>query len=1182
MTHLGPFKECPGGSGKNRFCRWFFVACALFLFMTTRAFAQEGTILGTVTDPTGAVVSNASITLTNLDTGASTTAKTAVDGQYVVADLAVGHYTIKATATGFKVSEKTGVVLNVADRLRLDFQLQVGGQSQTVTVAADAIHLQTDTGEVSDVISAQQVEKLETNGRSIYTLVNLTPGASSIQPDYQAPTPVGGNANVSFNGQRMSHNIYLMDGGENLDRGGAGTFSVMPSLEAIQEFTILTSNYSPEYGLSSAATMTTVLKSGGKAFHGEGWEVARNDALDARNYFNRPPATVAELRSNIFGANVGGPVSFHPNKSEPKTFFFYNQEWRRIIQGGNINQKVPLTGTYQGNFTGSGYTAAVPCASSLSAAQQTRFTNAGITKFSTTATSGSCNYDVAFPNNAIPSALLDANAQALLTQGKIFPAPTSGQQFQGGSNSPTYVTEEIARVDRKFGDKFTIFGHWVSEQITQTYGTTMWSGDNVPTIGNTFGNPSYSAVVHTTYTINPNLLNEAAFNFNGNRIHILPLAAFGAPVAAPSSFTFNRIFNGPNPTNVMPTINLATTGTQYSANWTPWNNDANDYQIRDDISWVKGAHQLKFGASWALYSKIQDAFAAPQGNFSFNGFYTNYDFADFLLGYANSYSEDAVHDSGHWDNISWAAYFGDNWHATPRLTLNLGLRWDGVPHTYEINERASNFYPSLYTSANIAKFDTAGNICSGASDPGCSGASPGLGPSPNATLKAAGVQFYQNGVGIGGVTSGVPRGLVPNQWNAWGPRLGLSYDATGHAKTVVRAGMGMMYERIQGNDMYDDATNVPFDATVNFNNVLLANPHTSTATGTTLTVPIVVANMTGLDINNYKLPVVYQYSGGVEQSLNGNTLLSLSYVGSQSRHQSDFRENNLPPASDLATLINNGGSTYNQMVPYLGFKSIKQAENVGNGHYNSLQLDFHTVFHKDLQAQFGYTLARSTDPTTGNGGNGWDLDSISNPYAGWKFDEGPSVFDRTSVAFVNYIYDIPLFRNSKGVVNTLLGGWELAGITTFQTGAPLDVGLGGNQGSNGVQNGSNRPNLSGSISYPKTLTTSGVQWFSPSAFTAPAIGSWGNLTHDAVRGPGRDNWNLALHKVFKFTETSNFEFRAESFNVWNHTQFEGDQGVGGANTNCGWNGTSCAGGNFGQITSAYDPRVFQLMGKIVF
>jgi len=1222
MTHHLPLNWCAGAGARTRVWGWLIAACALFLFVAPRAFAQEATIVGTVTDPSGAVVPNVTITATSVETGLATTIATAPDGQYVIPGLHIGHYTVKAAGTGFKVLEKTGVVLNVGDRLRLDFQLQVGGSAQTVTVAADTIHIQTDTGEVSDVISSQQLSKLASNGRSIYTLVSLTPGASSLQADSQAPVPVGGDANVSVNGQRMSHNIYLMDGGEDLDRGGAGTFSVMPSLQAIAEFTILTSNYSPEYGLSSAATVTTAIKSGTKSFHGQAWEFDRNDYLDARNITNRVGRT-AELRNNIFGANIGGPVSFHPNRSEPKTFFFYNQEWRRIISGQTLNQKVPIPATYGGNFasavpadlsdpndsTGNTKVAHsgfhVPCQSQLSAAQQNAFAAAFDTSvdevpWSTPGGDGSCQMSKgvtlpvysAWPSNAFPgtgsATLLDANAQALLNNGKIFPAPNSGAFFTGGANQPTYVTEEIARVDQKIGDKFSIFGHWVSEQITQTFGTTMWSGDNVPTIGNTFGNPSYSAVVHTTYTINPNILNEAAFNFNGNRIHILPQAGFGAPLAYPSSFTPHRVFTGPDPDNVMPTINLSgATGAQYSANWTPWNNDANDYQLRDDISWVKGAHQLKFGASWSLYSKIQDAFAAPQGNFGFNGFYTGNDFADFLLGYSNSYSEDAVHDSGHWNNISWAAYFGDNWHATPRLTLNLGLRWDGVPHTYEVNERASDFYPSLYSSSEQATFDTAGNVCGSASDPGCTAASPGLGGSPNAILKAAGVQFYLNGVGIGGVTAGVPRGLANNHWNAWGPRLGLSYDLTGHGKTVVRAGFGIMYERIQGNDMYDDATNVPFDATANFSNVDLATGHGVLSdipiAGSTL--PVVVASMTGLDSSNYKLPSDYQYSAGVQQSLSGNTLLSVSYVGSQSRHQNDFRETNLPPVADLAGLVNSGGTGYNQDVPYLGFRSIKQAECVANGKYNSMQLDLHSVIHRDLQAQFGFTWSRSDDPTTGNGGNGYDLDSVSNPYAGWRYDYGPSVFDRTAIAFVNYIYDIPAFRNSSNAAaRTILGGWEISGVSYFESGPPLNITVSGATSSNGVQNGQNRPNLTGTVSYPKQFITDpndpnketgNLHWFNGSAFQTPDAGTWGNVTHDSLRGPGRDNWNLSLHKIFKFSESANFDLRAAAFNVWNHTQWKADVNNGGI-------GNSLNGSNFGYITSAWDPRVFQLGGIISF
>ena len=1166
-----------GGLVVSGWRHWRFSAlCAVFLFtMTLLSFAQEATIVGTVTDPSGSVVPNATITITNTTTGQEHTLRTNESGQYVAPDLPIGQYNVQAQAAGFKVTAVKDVTLNVGDRARVDLAMQVGGVQESVTVEANAVKVQTDSGEVSDVITGQQVSQLSTNGRSIYTLINLTPGASSLQADFQTPTPVGGDANVSFNGNRPVHTIYLLDGGEDLDRGGGGTFSVMPSIESLAEFRVLSSNYSAEYGLSSSATMSTVLKSGTKQLHAAAWEFLRNDALDARNYFNprmNPDGTlnkVAELRFNTFGFNVGGPVDFW--KPDHKTFFFYNMEWRKLIQGQTLNQAVPLPSTYGGNFSASGVTLHTPCATQVSSAIQAQYASAGL-PLSTCDSKGNVVTPQPFPNNTIPASLLDPNAQALLSA-KIFPAPTSGTQFLGGNNSPTNVREEITRIDHQFNERTSIFGHWVSEQISQSFGTTMWSGDNVPTIGNTFGNPSYSAVVHLTHTISSSLLNEVAFNYSGNRINIIPQAAFGAPLSAPSGFAFNRIFSGPNASSRIPTINLQNTSTQYSANWTPWRNKADDYQLRDDLSWTRGAHQFKMGASWALYKKIQDVFASTQGNFGFNGLYTGNDFADFLLGYAQNYSEDAVHDNGHWNNVSWAAYFQDNWRVNQRLTLNLGLRWDGVPHTYEANHRTSNFYPNLYNPADAAVFDSNGNI---------SPTSPGLGTSPNPIL--AGYLFYVNGIGIDG-RNGIPKGLVQNHWAAFGPRLGFAYDLTGSGKTVVRGGFGTMYERIQGNDMYNAGNNVPFSATVNFNNVSLSNPHVSLATGNALSVPIVAPNITGLADNNYNLPVSYQYSLGVQQALGAKSVLSLSYVGNQNRHQNYWTETNLVPFAALPSLALNGsylGQNYNQLVPYRGFHSIRLAENGADAHYNSLQLDLHANLRSGLMGQFGYTYSRSIDPTSGSGGNGYDLNNISNPYVGWKFDNGPSVFDRTHVAFVNFVYDLPIFKNSGRMLRSSLGGWQVTGIVTMETGAPLNVVVGGGTTPSSVLPNVNdrqagaRPNLVGPIGYPQSKVAAGVQWFDPNAFAIPAPGTFGDLGHNAIRGPGRDNWNLALHKSFAFNERgSALELRAETYNVWNHTQLRAD-------VQSGNYGATLTGSNFGVITQAYDPRVFQLALKLIF
>jgi hypothetical protein len=1165
--------------------------CLFVLAFSLSAFGQDATIVGTVSDSSGAAVPNAAITITHVETSETRTSVTNESGQYVVPSLSIGHYDVSAKASGFGDSNRNGIVLNVGDRTRIDFALKVGAIQENVTVEANAVAVQSDSGEVSTVINGQQVAELGTNGRSILSLYALTPGASSGQADLIIPVPVGGDNNVSVNGQRAGHNLLVLDGSENLDRGGSGP-SVVPSLDAIAEFRSMNSNYSAEFGLTSAATITNVIKSGSKQFHASAWEFGRNDALDARNYFNPAPAHVAELRFNVYGFNVGGQV---PLWKEHPTFFFYNMEWRSIVQGGLLNQTVPLASTYGGDFSAAGLDAAhlhVPCANQLSNAQITRFNTAGITTFSTPAPDGACKNDKSgnaffqpFTGSALPGGLLDPNAQTLLNAGGkyggIFPKPTNGAQFQGGNNSPTTVREEIARVDHQFTPKFSVFGHWVSEQISQTYGTTQWSGDNVPSISDTFGNPSYSAVVHTTYVISPTLLNEAAFNYNGNRINIIPAGL----ISAPTGFKFDRLFSGSNVDNRIPAVNLnGGTNAQYSSNWMPWINKADDYQFRDDVSWTKGAHQLKLGFSWAIYKKIQDYFADTQGQFQFNGSYTGNDFADYLLGYSSQYQEDAVKSSGHWNNVSYAAYIQDNWRVSHRLTLNLGLRWDGAPHTYEANHQSSNFYPNLYNQANKAIFNNAGHICSGPSDPegGCTAASPGLGTSPNPIL--AGIPFYTNGTGFGGV-GGIPKGLANNYWPAFGPRIGFAYDLTGSGKTVLRGGFGILYDRIQGNDMYNGATNPPNDASPTLHSILFSDPTnqglvTSVQTGNTISaanLPILPLGITGIALT-YKPPTSYQYSFGVQQALGTRAVLAVSYVGNQGRHMNDYRAVNLPALANLPAIVaGNQNLNTDPTLAYPGFGGIRLSEDEANSHYNSIQIDLHGNVRRDLQLQFGYTYSHATDAATSNGSGG-DLNNLTNPFAGWRYDSGPSVFDRRNVAFVNYVYQIPLFKNSTNrILKTGLGGWELSGIVTMESGAPLNIGLNGQNASSVLTNTNNRPDVNGSISLPHKVSA----WFDSTNFSAPVCATgpdcYGTLGHNVIRGPGRDNWNLSLNKNFVLSEArgSRLEFRAESYNTWNHTQFKGDYNNGGISTNFGAS-------NFGAVTGAFDPRVFQLGMKLIF
>jgi len=315
-------------------------------------------------------------------------------------------------------------------------------------------------------------------------------------------------------------------------------------------------------------------------------------------------------------------------------------------------------------------------------------------------------------------------------------------------------------------------------------------------------------------------------------------------------------------------------------------------------------------------------------------------------------------------------------------------------------------------------------------------------------------------------------------------------------------------------------------------------------------------------------------------------VFSASYVGTQDRHLSYWQELNLPPQDQLTSLQTtklgtDGVTAFNGLVPYQGYGNIKQAFNGGNSHYNSLQMEVHGQVTRDLTLQSAYTYSKAIDPTTGNGGNGWDLNYVSNPYQSWKYDVGPSVLDRKNILFVNFVYNIPFLKNSSNhLLKTAVGGWELSGIITMESGAPYNLSVSGGNVASIFPGGdvANRPNLTGTISYPKTkVGSSGLQWVDPTAFTAPAAGQWGTLGFDALRGPGRDNWNLSLFKKFVISESrgSEFQFRAESFNTWNHTQFGGSGQNGAFSTGVG-------SGNFGQITGTFDPRVFQLGAKLIF
>jgi hypothetical protein len=508
----------------------------------------------------------------------------------------------------------------------------------------------------------------------------------------------------------------------------------------------------------------------------------------------------------------------------------------------------------------------------------------------------------------------------------------------------------------------------------------------------------------------------------------------------------------------------------------------------------------------------------------------------------------------HWINNNYSFYLNDDWHATSRLTLNLGLRYDALPHVYEKNNQIAVFNPADFNPANAQS----PNASTGDLNP----AGPGF-----SQPSGAPVPFYLNGIEMAGV-NGAPRGLVKNDYFTIEPRLGFAYDVFGNGKTVVRGGAGMFYERVQGNDTYNSDTTPPFSYQPSASQVFFSNPNQNYLTGASATSPVAPAGLTSLS-NYYPNPATFQYSVGVQHELAPSVVMGVQYVGTSGWNQSDTRAINDLSMSALADRqIVAGGGNANLYRPYQGFAGIAQEENASNSSYNSLQAALRVEKRHGLTMQFAYTWSHEIDRESD------DLSTdVSNPYD-LNYDKGSGTYDRRNIFNANFVYDLPfLLHGGNYAAREVLGGWQVSGVMVAESGLPQDItygtdvlGLGGNT--------NNRPNISGIIAYPRTQK----EWFDTSVFTAPAAPwttagaggtGFGNARKDAIVQPGLFNWNLSLYKDIPIHESIHMQFRAESFNTFNHTEWNGIDG--------GFND-----GNFGQTNGTYDPRELQFGLKLLF
>ncbi len=1157
-----------------RLAKSMFGLVLLALLCLTAATAQENAELtGTVADPTGAVIPNATITLTNNSTGVTQTTTSNGAGLYTFSNLNHGTYSMKVEAQGFNSFKGSNIVLNVAQTVQENATLQVGAGSQTVTVEADTLHLQTETNEVSNLITGQQMTQLATNGRNMVSLTTLGTGVSNNLPSFNGVTAQGSGFGLSFNGMRPDHNDWLIDGGEAYDRGSGGKFDLMPSMDALAEFQTLSSNYSPDYGISSGGTVTMVIKSGSKQFHGGVWEFNRNDAFDAAYYFAKQSKTpTPELRLNIFGGDIGGPV-FIPGiypKSRSKTFFFESEEWRRFVSGVNPS---PTSTAPAADFPVAGSPLAYQPWNEVGAGQlPPGVCNPGVPAPCVPKTSDPAKLALyamdgltpgnPFPNNVIPANLLDPNAVLFMGTGAI-PMPNAGTaanpQYVASPKQPTNVREDVVRIDHDINSKMHLMGHWIHDQMSQTNIPTQWSGDNYDTVGDIFANPSWSAVVKLTQTLSPSLLNETAFNVNGNTINMTPTGIY----AQPSGWSATGFFSGNNALNRLPQVGFSgPLNTTWTTNYVPWHNAFLDYQIRDDLSWNRGKHGFKFGFSYMRTDKNQQLQANTQGNYSFGTDFSGDSYLNFLLGLSDSYEQLQNLNTNHWIDNTYSFYGMDNWHVLPRLTLNLGVRYDGLPHIYEKNNLVANFVPADFSATQAQVPNGAGNL-----DPNGPGFSQPAG---------AAVPYYLNGIEFAG-QNGFPRGIVNNSYMTIQPRVGFALDLYGNGKTVLRGGGGMFFERVQGNDIFGAATNPPFAFQPSANDVYFSSP-TTTVNGVAAPPgpPTVPASLTDLNLY-YPNPATAQFSLGVQQQVAPGIIGVIQYVGSAGWNQSDQRAINTLPLADLAHRQQvASGTPPNAFRQFPGYAGINQVESATSQDYNSLQAGLRIDNKHGMTAQFSYTWSHEIDIQSGDLGStnvSGSSGGVSNPF-NLKYDRGSGVLDRRHIFSANYDYQLPFYRSSGNMLEReVLGGWELSGVTVAEAGSPVNVtystdtlGLGGGT--------VNRPDLVASAHGPKTQQ----QWFNTSAFAPPSApwagGSgqgFGSAGKDSIVGPGLFNWNISLFKSIPLTshEGPHVEIRFESFNTFNHTQFN--------NIDTGFTDSK-----FGQVTSTYDPRVMQFGGKFLF
>jgi hypothetical protein len=1179
----------------------FLLVWTLLPWLACSAWAGVGgTISGTVTDPSGGVIPRATVTATNTDTRIRQSITTDDKGFYSFPSLPVGHYELEVEHAGFKLYRRTGIVLDANAALTVDAALALGPRSEVVTVKENQVHVETVSTEMGQVITGGQMTAVPLNGRSFTDLLALQPGVApvtSITSDTvqdvgaSALSPSGdlNPGTISINGQREFANAFIVNGSdaeENVNMGAA----VVPNLDSIAEFRILTSNFNAEYGEFSGGQINVVTKSGSNEFHGDAFEFLRNTTLDARNYFS--PMRGA-FDQNQFGGTFGGPI--HRNK----IFFFGDYQGTRLTQGVDTGEiPVPSVQDRTGNLSdlassflttdANGGTIPTTVSGLYFASLLAQKLGYAVSQGEAYYTPGCTEATCVFPGAVIPQSVWSVPAKNLL---QYIPWPNNA--------NGTFSTSAYNETLRDDKGAYRLDANTAWGRMSAYYFLDDWSennpypvaqgGANVPGFNARYTGRSQLLDLGDTKTVRATAVNEFHFSYMRDANGLgQPVGGVGVSLAS-QGFEVGQGTPGivPLSPKTEGVENVGFNSFTIGTNTNELNQVGNTFQWLDNFSKVVGTHTIKFGAEFHYDQVNVNAIAQFNGSFLFFGTETGSDFADFLLGIPSQYNQSQLQ-AFYGRNKYAGLYVQDSWRATRSVTLNYGLRWDRIEPWYEKYNQIATFVPGEQSV-----------VFPGAPD---------------------GILYPTD--------PGVPRTLAPAGNLDFAPRLGLAYSPSafgdgplakilgGPGKTSIRASYGMFYTAIEALTIGVMSANAPYGTTYTSPAPpLFATPFITAASGQNLGqyFPVTLAPLdssarhpdpninwaqfepiTGLP--NYpttnRIPYTEEYMTSVERGFGADTVFGVNYVGTQGHRLLVLDEANpgnpslclflsdpanlapgqtpCGPFGEDSTYTTSTGQIYNGTRGPLGsnFGSDANQATMGNSSYNALQV---TVRHtgRGLQVLAGYTFSKSEDQASNVGEEVNPLDPA--------LSKALSAFDVKHNFVVSYSYQIPLEHLFRAA-NCWTEGWELSGIVHFSSGLPVtlvDYGDNSLLGTepNGINNyGVDEPDYSGGPLDLNHDPRNAEPYFNTAVFSENALGTPGNAKRRFFYGPGMDNYDMALLKNVRLSESQSLQLRLEGFNVFNHAQFFGPQAVDG----------NIDSSTFGQVISAMAPRLVQLGAKFFF